>query len=98
MGGVVNAVGDNGSLPGIQAAASTVAGNAVSGQSSRPGILATTGSMVESNAVSATALGHEGLSLGDAGYRGNVLTNNPSGNVSAGINLGANACDGTLCP
>jgi hypothetical protein len=93
-----NAVGDNGSLAGIQAAASTVAGNAVSGQSGGPGILATTGSMVESNAVSDTALGHEGLELGDAGYRGNVLTNNPSGHVTGGINLGANACGGFLCP
>ncbi len=93
-----NAVGDNGNIAGIQAAASTVAGNAVANQSGGPGILATTGSMVESNAITDTALGSEGLSLGDAGYRGNVLTDNPTGHVTGGINLGANACDGVLCP
>ncbi len=97
-----NAVGENGSFPGsfagIQAAAATVAGNAVYRQSQGPGIQATTGSMVESNAVSNTSAGNPGLSLGDSGYRGNVLTNNPTGHVTGGFNLGANACDGAICP
>ena len=92
-----NAVGENDSLGGILAAASTVSGNAVYENVGSAGISASTGSLVESNAVSGT-VGGVGLGLGDSGYRGNVLTTHPSGNVSGGVNLGANACDGALCP
>jgi hypothetical protein len=61
------------------------------------GIEAGAGSLVSDNAVRLND--GLGLALGaDSGYRGNVLSGNLGGNVAGGLNLGGNACGGSLCP
>ncbi len=92
-----NAVSDSDSMGGVLAPSSVVSGNAVSRTAGGPGISASQGSLVESNVVYDTT--GVGLSLGsDTGYRENALDANVSGDVTGGINLGANGCGAAICP
>lgn len=75
---------------------SVVSGSAVfwNGHS---GIKSSGGSVVRDNSVSFNSW--FGLELGtDDGYHGNVISNNTTGTVSGGVNLGENACNGIVCP
>jgi hypothetical protein len=61
------------------------------------GIEAGDGSLVSDNSVRLN--GGRGLALGtDSGFHGNVMSGNVGGDVVGGLNLGGNACSGSLCP
>lgn len=86
---------------GIDAAfASIVTGNVVDGNGAE-GIIANHYSTVIDNIAIDNRL--LGIAMGDgAGYVNNVLNNNNGGNanpqLSGGISMGPNVCDGALCP
>ena len=75
---------------------STVSGNLSYGNGA--GIFANAGSLVEGNNIrNNTGVGLDLAS--DAAYRENVINNNTGGNVTGGVNMGSNSCNGTAtCP
>lgn len=62
------------------------------------GIVANGDASVQRNTVRESVA--VGLSLAiDSAYRGNTLSDNTGGNITGGVDLGANACDGNaICP
>jgi hypothetical protein len=83
---------------GITAAVgSTVSGNTAY-DNGNDGIATGAGVTVQRNTVRSN--GGFGLSLGSiSAYRENVITNNSSGSVLGGVNMGSNSCNGTTtCP
>ena len=96
-----NTAYDNGD-DGIRAEfGSTISGNTAY-DNGDDGIRANGGASVQGNTVSLN--GSYGLNLfhtflSDAGYRENVISENLTGTVNGGVNLGSNSCNGTTtCP
>lgn len=106
MGGLATLVGQNSEVHQVRArwngsggvgagAGSVLTGNTAL-ENGGYGLGCGAGCLVRGNAARGNS---HGLSLAsDAGYRGNVLTGNTLAAVDGGINLGGNACNGSVCP